>query len=47
MTGSARIEVGDPRVAVIGLCFQVMEADGAVRSSERRVISVERPYSYQ
>ncbi|MDW9596399.1 hypothetical protein GOA63_30130 [Sinorhizobium meliloti] len=36
MTGSARIEAGDPRVAVIGLCFQVMEADGAVRSSERR-----------
>ncbi len=31
-----RIETGDPRVAVIGLCFQVMEADGAVRSSERR-----------
>ncbi|MDX0835147.1 hypothetical protein GOD96_03985 [Sinorhizobium medicae] len=36
MTGSAQIEAGDPRVAVIGLCFQVMEADGAVRSSERR-----------
>ncbi|PST17306.1 hypothetical protein C7U60_19680 [Mesorhizobium plurifarium] len=36
MTGSMRIETGDPRVAVIGLCFQVMEADGAVRSSERR-----------
>ncbi len=26
--------MGDPRVAVIGLCFQVMEADGAVRSSD-------------
>ena len=31
-----RIEKDDPRIAVIGLCFQVMEADGAVRSSERR-----------
>jgi uncharacterized tellurite resistance protein B-like protein len=37
LTGStARIEKDDPRVAVIGLCFQVMEADGAVRASERR-----------
>ncbi|WEX77232.1 TerB family tellurite resistance protein [Sinorhizobium numidicum] len=37
LTGSAaRIDKGDPRVAVIGLCFQVMEADGAVRTSERR-----------
>jgi len=37
LTGSAaRIEKGDPRVAVIGLCFQVMEADGKIRASERR-----------
>ncbi|WP_026620067.1 putative tellurite resistance protein B-like protein [Ensifer sp. WSM1721] len=37
LTGSmARIDKDDPRVAVIGLCFQVMEADGAVRASERR-----------
>ncbi|MCG5481796.1 TerB family tellurite resistance protein [Sinorhizobium alkalisoli] len=37
LTGSAaQIERGDPRVAVIGLCFQVMEADGKIRFSERR-----------
>jgi uncharacterized tellurite resistance protein B-like protein len=37
LTGSAAtIEKGDPRIAVIGLCFQVMEADGKIRSSERR-----------
>ena len=33
---AARIDKDDPRVAVIGLCFQVMEADGAIRTSERR-----------
>jgi uncharacterized tellurite resistance protein B-like protein len=33
---AARIDKDDPRVAVIGLCFQVMEADGAIRRSERR-----------
>ncbi|MEY9097317.1 putative tellurite resistance protein B-like protein [Sinorhizobium fredii] len=33
---AARIDKDDPRIAVIGLCFQVMEADGAIRSSERR-----------
>ncbi len=33
---AARIDKDDPRVAVIGLCFQVMEADGAIRGSERR-----------
>ena len=37
LTGPAtRIEHGDPRVAVIALCFQVMEADGRILASERR-----------
>lgn len=37
LTGSAtRIQHGDPRVAVIALCFQVMEADGRVLAAERR-----------
>ncbi|WDZ76347.1 TerB family tellurite resistance protein [Ensifer adhaerens] len=37
LTGPAtRIERGDPRVAVIALCFQVMEADGRILASERR-----------
>ncbi|WP_331372491.1 tellurite resistance TerB family protein [Sinorhizobium chiapasense] len=30
------IETGDPRIAVIALCLQVMEADGAVLAVERR-----------
>lgn len=37
LTGPAtRIEHADPRVAVIALCFQVMEADGRIHASERR-----------
>ncbi|MCA1407457.1 TerB family tellurite resistance protein [Ensifer sp. IC3342] len=32
----ASIEKGDPRVAVIALCVQVMEADGTVLAAERR-----------
>ncbi|OCP11057.1 MULTISPECIES: TerB family tellurite resistance protein [unclassified Ensifer] len=37
LTGpTARIQHGDPRVAVIALCFQVMEADGRILASERR-----------
>ena len=37
LTGPAtRIDRGDPRVAVIALCFQVMEADGRILASERR-----------
>lgn len=37
LTGPAkRIEHGDPRVAVIALCLQVMEADGRILASERR-----------
>lgn len=32
----ASIEKGDPRVAVIALCIQVMEADGTVLAAERR-----------
>ncbi|MCZ4091177.1 tellurite resistance TerB family protein [Sinorhizobium psoraleae] len=33
---TAPIEKGDPRVAVIALCVQVMEADGTVLAAERR-----------
>jgi len=37
LTGpTTQIEHGDPRVAVIALCFQVMEADGRILASERR-----------
>lgn len=37
LTGpTTRIQHGDPRVAVIALCFQVMEADGRILASERR-----------
>ncbi|MCA1442103.1 TerB family tellurite resistance protein [Ensifer sp. IC4062] len=32
----ASIKKGDPRVAVIALCVQVMEADGTVLAAERR-----------
>ena len=33
---TTRIERGDPRVAVIALCIQVMEADGKILASEQR-----------
>ncbi|MDK1377209.1 MULTISPECIES: TerB family tellurite resistance protein [unclassified Sinorhizobium] len=37
LAGSAApIKKGDPRVAVIALCLQVMEADGTVLAAERR-----------
>ncbi|NRP16926.1 hypothetical protein LPJGGPFB_00141 [Ensifer adhaerens] len=37
LTGpTTRIERGDPRVAVIALCIQVMEADGKILASEQR-----------
>ncbi|MDK1490847.1 TerB family tellurite resistance protein [Sinorhizobium sp. 7-81] len=35
-SSTAPIEKGDPRVAVIALCVQVMEADGTVLAAERR-----------
>ncbi|MFB2551278.1 tellurite resistance TerB family protein [Ensifer soli] len=41
----APIAPGDPRIAVVALCIQVMEADGAVLDSERaKVRSVIREH---
>ncbi|WP_275785624.1 TerB family tellurite resistance protein [Pararhizobium gei] len=41
LTGSghgAAIEAGDPRIAIMALCIQVMEADGETDEKERRKV---------
>ena len=35
---SSSIEAGDPRIAIVALCIQVMEADGHADTSERRKV---------
>jgi uncharacterized tellurite resistance protein B-like protein len=35
-SGPSAIQPGDPRIAIVALCFQVMEADGHVHEKERK-----------
>jgi len=35
-SGPSAIQPGDPRIAIVALCFQVMEADGHIHEKERK-----------